>query len=47
VAEQNVRLTVEALTERSAILRDLADGNHLRVVGAMHDISTGRVSFLV
>jgi carbonic anhydrase len=44
VAEQNVRLTVEALTERSAILRDLVHGNQLQVVGAMHDVGTGRVS---
>jgi carbonic anhydrase len=47
VTEQNVRLTVEALTERSAVLRDLARENHLRVVGAMHDIATGRVAFSV
>jgi carbonic anhydrase len=46
VTEQNVRLTVEALTERSAVLRDLARENHLGVVGAMHDIATGRVAFL-
>jgi carbonic anhydrase len=45
VADENVRLTVQALTERSAILRDLVVGNRLKVVGAMHDVATGRVSF--
>jgi carbonic anhydrase len=46
VADENVRLTVQALTERSAILKDLVAGSRLRVVGAMHDVATGRVSFL-
>jgi carbonic anhydrase len=46
VADENVRLTVQALTERSAILKDLVAGKRLKVVGAMHDVATGRVSFL-
>jgi carbonic anhydrase len=46
VADENVRLTVQALTERSAILSDLVVGNRLKLVGAMHDVATGRVSFL-
>ncbi len=47
VSEQNVRLTVAALTERSAILRELVQDNRLQVVGAMHDVGTGSVSFSV
>ena len=46
VADENVRLTVQALTERSAILKDLVIGNRLKLVGAMHDVATGRVSFM-
>lgn len=46
VAEENVRLTVKTLSDRSAILRDLVAAKQLGVVGAMHDVSTGRVSFL-
>ena len=46
VADENVRLTVQALTERSAVLKELAVGNQLKLVGAMHDVATGRVSFL-
>ena len=45
VADENVRLTVEALTERSAVLRGLVDDNQLKVTGAMQDVRTGRVSF--
>ena len=46
VAEANVRLNVEALYTRSAILHDLADAGQIKIVGAMHDVSTGRVTFL-
>ena len=46
VADENVRLTVQALTERSAVLKELAVENQLTLVGAMHDVATGRVSFL-
>jgi carbonic anhydrase len=45
VTDENVRLTIQALTERSAILKDLVVGNRLKLVGAMHDVATGRVSF--
>jgi len=46
VAEQNVRLTTEVLTNRSAVLRDLVEKKKLKVVGAMHDVGTGKVSWL-
>jgi carbonic anhydrase len=46
VARENVRLNVKALTSRSAILHDLVERNEIRIVGAMHDVSTGRVSLL-
>lgn len=47
VADENVRLTVHALTERSAVLKDLVAANRLKVVGAMYDVASGRVSFSV
>jgi carbonic anhydrase len=47
VSEENVRLTVKALTERSAVLRDLVERRELKVVGAMLDVATGRVTFAV
>ncbi|CAM5473905.1 hypothetical protein ATER59S_03191 [Aquamicrobium terrae] len=46
VAEQNARLTAASLTERSAILARLADAGRLKVMAAMHDITTGRVAWL-
>ena len=45
VARQNVRLTVAALTTRSAVLSGLVEAGQLGIVGAMHDVGTGRVSF--
>ena len=45
VADENVRLTVEALTERSAVLRELVEDGKLEIVGAMYDVATGEVDF--
>jgi carbonic anhydrase len=45
VADANVRLTVQALSDRSAVLRELVAKNQLMIVGAMHDVATGRVTF--
>lgn len=46
VAENNVRLGVAALTARSRTLKSLVAAGQLRVAGAMHDLATGRVTFL-
>jgi carbonic anhydrase len=46
VAENNARLTAKLLTERSAILNDLIEEGSLRIVAAMHNVSTGRVTVL-
>jgi carbonic anhydrase len=46
VARENVRLNVKALTVRSAVLHDLVETGQIKVVGAMHDVATGRVSLL-
>ncbi len=46
VTEANVRRTVEQIRENSEILRDLERSGQIKVVGAMHDIKTGQVTFL-
>lgn len=46
VAETNARMAVAALTKRSPILKALAEKGALRVAAAMHDLATGRVSWL-
>jgi len=45
VADENVRLNVKVLTERSVVLRELVDEGKLKIVGAMHDVHTGVVKF--
>lgn len=46
VAEQNVKLTVERIRAKSKIIRDLEAKNQIRLVGAMYDISSGKVNFI-
>ncbi len=46
VADANVELAVSALTDRSAVLHDLVERGELKIVGAMYDIATGRVTFM-
>jgi carbonic anhydrase len=44
--EANVRRTVDQIRANSDILRELERTGQIKVVGAMHDLSTGRVAFL-
>jgi carbonic anhydrase len=46
VTEANVRRTVEQIRDNSEILRELERSGQIKIVGAMHDIKTGRVAFL-
>lgn len=46
VAETNVKMGVAALTAKSPVLKNLVKAGQLHIVGAMHDLATGRVSFM-
>src|ERR1700687_3840994 len=46
VAEASARLTAASLTKRSPIIKELADAKQLEIAAAMHDITTGKVSWL-
>jgi carbonic anhydrase len=46
VAEANARLTAADLTKRSPIIKALVDAKQLRIAAAMHDVTTGKVSWL-
>ena len=46
VAIANAKLAAENLTKTSGVLRDLVAEKQLGIVAAMHDIATGRVTFL-
>ena len=45
VAAINVKRTVKAITERSPILKELIEDGIIRIIGGIHDISTGQVTF--
>ena len=45
VTEMNVRLTMKTLRDRSVVLRQMIDSGEIDLVGAMYDISTGKVTF--
>ncbi len=46
VAETNARLAAQMLSERSPIMSGMVDAGELKIVAAMHDIASGRVSLL-
>jgi carbonic anhydrase len=46
VAEANVRLVVRQVLEKSDALRELAAQHKIKVVGAMYDLHSGKVTFL-
>ncbi|AGK58454.1 carbonic anhydrase [Hyphomicrobium denitrificans 1NES1] len=46
VAIANAKLAAENLTKTSEVLRDLVAAKRLSIVSAMHDVATGRVTFL-
>jgi carbonic anhydrase len=45
VAITNAKLAAENLTKGSEVLRDLVAAKQLKIVSAMHDVATGRVTF--
>ena len=45
VASINVKRTVQAIMERSTILKEMIEKGEIGIVGGTHDISTGEVKF--
>jgi carbonic anhydrase len=46
IAEMNVRLTIEKITQQSPILKEMLDQNLIGISGGMYDVKTGKVTFL-
>ncbi len=46
VADKNVELTVQAILDRSEVLKELVDAGKVIIVGAMYSTSTGEVRFM-
>ena len=45
VADKNVELTVAKILAKSDVLREMNDAGEIKIIGAMYDISTGKVRF--
>jgi carbonic anhydrase len=45
IAEMNVSLTIENITQQSPILKEMLDNGQIGISGAMYDVKTGQVSF--
>lgn len=45
VAEENVQQTVQNILDRSPVMKNLVDEGKLLVVGAMHDVATGQITW--
>lgn len=46
VVKQNVLLTVDNIRARSSVLKDLEDLGEIKVVGAVYDVASGKVTLL-
>lgn len=46
VVEANVRRNVQAISDRSPVMRDLVEQGDLLVVGAVYDLKTGQIQWL-
>ena len=46
VTEKNVQFAMQKLRDRSVLLRGMIDNGEIGLVGAMYNVSTGKVTFL-
>ena len=46
IATHNVERTLDELRKRSEIMAELEQQGDIKIVGAMYDVSTGKVTFL-
>ncbi|GMN09651.1 carbonic anhydrase family protein [Croceitalea sp. MTPC9] len=46
VANENVQLTIEDIRSLSPVLKDMEDNGEIAIVGAMYDITDGKVHFM-
>jgi carbonic anhydrase len=46
VAEANVKRAIKLMTENSEVLKGLVDEGKLLIAGAMHDVHSGKITFL-
>ncbi|NQX81019.1 MAG: carbonic anhydrase [Flavobacteriaceae bacterium] len=47
VAIENVKISIEQILKDSPILKEMEDNNEIEIVGALYDVSNGKVEFFV
>lgn len=45
VADKNVELTIEQITEKSPVLKEMLDEGSIGIAGGMYDVASGKVKF--
>ncbi|HBH48934.1 MAG TPA: carbonic anhydrase [Bacteroidales bacterium] len=45
IADKNVEMTVNNITAKSEVLKDMVEAGELKIIGAMYDVNTGKVTF--
>lgn len=45
VTEKNVELTLDAIREKSHVLKEMLDAGEIKLAGGVYDVQTGKVSF--
>lgn len=45
VADTNAKLAAKMIADRSSVIQDLVKAGDVKIVAAMHDVATGRVTF--
>lgn len=46
VSEENVRIAIEEIKAKSPVLVDMLDNEEISIVGAMYDVTTGKVALI-
>jgi len=46
VCHDNVELTVQEITKKSPILKEMQDAGQIKIVGGIYDMETGKVTFM-
>ena len=46
VALKNIEMTIDDINQQSPVLKEMVDNKEVGIVGAMYDVSTGKVEFL-
>lgn len=45
VSKNNVTIAVQSIPQQSSILNDMNQAGHIKIIGGLHDIDTGQVTF--